>query len=288
MPVSLTPHPLQNWIPYKIIVAKETATCHWLYVGNKTFTEPFFDETISKCKSLPFNSKGLAVTSNLEFLTNAASNLETVAPTAFIFHVSRCGSTLLSQLLGLNKKNIVLAEVPVFDQILQIPYKTATITMEAVENALSASIRLLSQKRTGEETSLFIKLDSWHFFFYDAIRKLYPEVPIILLYRTPEEVVHSHQKLRGMQAVPGVIDPRVLGFSLAETKQLSLDAYTIKVLEKFFQAIIRISLRDKKCLLLNYHQGVSAMMQQLTDFTGIELNPQMQEKVTQRSRFHSK
>src|SRR5690606_34626620 len=127
------------------------------------------------------------------------AHLPAVAPTAFIFHVSRCGSTLLSQLLDLDEANIVLSEVPLLDQLLRLPETFPGISRAQQETALQATIRLLGQKRTGHEKQLFIKLDSWHVFFAATLRKQYPSVPFILLYRAPDEVFESHRRHRGMQ-----------------------------------------------------------------------------------------
>ena len=169
-------NPLKNWLPYKIIVNNEQALCRWLHLEDKSFSEPFFDETISKCKSFDINSKHFIPVSNLQILPEWAENISSVKPTAFIFHVSRCGSTLLSQLLGINEQHIVLSEVPLFDELLRLPYRISNSGNIHAENVLKEAIQFYGQKRKGNETSLFIKTDSWHVFFWKQIRKMYPEV----------------------------------------------------------------------------------------------------------------
>jgi hypothetical protein len=46
---------LEGWIPIKLFNDDGEGNCRWLFVGNKHFDEPFFDETISACRQLPEN-----------------------------------------------------------------------------------------------------------------------------------------------------------------------------------------------------------------------------------------
>ena len=55
---------LKNWVPIKLYEEQEAAYCRWLYTGNETFTDPFFDETIGKCWNLPENSAMYKTVSN--------------------------------------------------------------------------------------------------------------------------------------------------------------------------------------------------------------------------------
>ena len=122
----------------------------------------------------------------MEGLIEFAQDLPTIAPTAFIFHVSRCGSTLLAQLLSLDEQNIVLAEPPIFDEVLrEIAFKNTKISEETINESLKAVVKFLGQKRTGLEKNLFIKLDSWHIFYYYKLRKLYPETHLFFLSDDP-------------------------------------------------------------------------------------------------------
>ncbi len=50
---SLSPGMLKNWVPLKM----QESLVEWLYTGNKTFTEAFFNDTILACKNLEENCK---------------------------------------------------------------------------------------------------------------------------------------------------------------------------------------------------------------------------------------
>jgi hypothetical protein len=183
---SNTTHPLHNFFPYRLVI-KDELLCQWMQMGEMKFTEPFFEETILKCRHV--NSNPYLPTTSIEGMIEGAAGIAALEPAAFIFHVSRCGSTLLSQLLSLDEQHIVLSEVPLLDELLRV--HRGSIPQGLEDEALKAAIKLLGQERTGNEKLLFVKLDSWHIFYWKKLRELYPRVPFILLYRSPAEVVRS-------------------------------------------------------------------------------------------------
>ncbi len=261
--------------------------CHWLNTNNNTFTEPFFHETIGKIRS-SLKGHWLNSVSDLEMLKIWAEDMEAVAPTAFIFHVSRCGSTLLTQLLSTNEQNIVLSEVPFFDSLLRAPYQPTRVSKQEAYILLKAAFKFYGQKRTGNEKHLYVKLDSWHINFYQELRALFPDVPFIMLYRKPNEVLDSHRKLRGMQAVPTVIEPEIFGFTSEDLTVNNLDAYLAKVLERYFEKFLEAAEHDPLSMLLNYNEGIATMINRLAAFTGIEFNDRQLADMQERSKFHSK
>lgn len=279
---------LEEWIPYKLLQQERQWHCLWLDLAGKRISEPFFTDTILRCKaSAPVNRRFPSL-SSLAYLTACAATAaaEVVAPSAFIFHVSRCGSTLVSQLLGLSQKNITLSEVPLIDELLRASRKEADSS--ETETALKASIALLGRRRLGQEKHLFIKLDSWHVFFAGTLRKLYPEVPFVLLYRSPDEVVFSHQKRRGMQAVPGLLEPELFGMSQSELASYDADRYLAKVLEYYYSQFLRIAETDDRSLLLDYRQGGIEIVRRLAGFSGLVLDETEMAEMAVRSRFHAK
>ncbi|HXU28548.1 MAG TPA: sulfotransferase family protein [Bacteroidia bacterium] len=281
-------HPLKGWIPYKLIIEDKVPLVYWLYTADYSFTDPFFEETIARCKSHKYNSSNYTCVSSIESMIEWADKLPNTAPVTFIFHISRCGSTLLSQLLGLNKKNTVLSEVPFFDEILRLPYKLQSINNQFREKILQASVKFVGQKKTGEEEHLFIKTDSWHICFYKTLRLIYPSASIILLYRTPDEVVCSHQKQRGMQGVPRIIEPQIFDFNEQEINKLNLDVYTTKVLEKYFLLFEEITQQDNLALLLDYKQGAIPMIQQIAGHLKTDWDEKHILAMLDRIKFHSK
>ncbi len=277
---------IKNWIPYRLSEVEDETVCRWLYTGDIPYSKPFFNETILSCRALAINSKLQRSTSSTAMLPQWAQLVDSISPTAIIFHVSRCGSTLISQLLDLQPANIVLSEVPIIDELLRKGFRDNKMS-EALPLA-KAAISLYSTKRTAEQQQVFIKADSWHIHFYKELRSLYPTTPFIFLYRRPDEVINSQQKVRGMQAVPGLIEPALFGFDAQKTMDLSLDVYMVKVIETYLQAFIAILKTDKLALPVNYNEGAITIVNKIARITGITITAQEMQQMQERSSYHAK
>ncbi len=279
--------PLRHWLPYKLQRQPDALLCRWLYAGEKRFTEPFFDETIGKCLSHAYNSQRFRVVSDLAVLPGFGHQVESLAPAAFIFHISRCGSTLLSQVLSVSPATVVLSEVPFLDEMLHLPLRTG-LPLPQAGSLFTAAVALYGQKRFAQEQHLFIKTDSWHVLFWQQIRRLYPHVPFLLLYRRPDEVIRSHQHQRGMQAVPGLLEPVLFGLKKEAAVLLPPDIYTAIVLEKFFSAFLQVMQQDGNAVLANYNEGPQAIVAKLTAKAGVSFTAAEGQAMEQRAGFHAK
>lgn len=294
---------MRNWIPAELINGKNEWQCRWLYAGDLPFTDPFFDETLLKCRRLPINAGRYRPVGSIPSLIEWAAALPALAPSAFIFHISRCGSTLASQLLGLDPAHIVLAEVPFIDALLRLPYKAGNTgpgsiqadnpeaprpVLPDIEGAVKAALRFYGQQRTGREHRLFVKADSWHIFFYRQLRLWYPGIPFILLYRSPDEVLYSHRRKRGMHAVPGLIEPAILGIDEPLSNAGDLDGHMAKVLERYLGQFLEIARTDGHAHLMNYSEGIPSIVEKIAFLTNITLSAEARDRMAHRSQYHAK
>jgi hypothetical protein len=274
-------------IPSSFSVKENALRFRWVKAGDKRFTEPFFQETILACKSFVRKREEIIETSAEEFLA-AAKTVDAVEPSAFIFHISRCGSTLLSQLFATNEQYIVLSEAPLLDDLLRLPYNTNSVSEEDSDALFKAAIRLYARRYTGKEKHLIIKCDSWHTLFYERIRRCFPNVPFILLYRSPVEVVRSQAKTPGMQIVPGFIQPEIFGFDAEAVLNMQKETYFGKVLEKYFESYLEILRKDPLAFPLSYHDGPKAMFETMLATCGFAADEELVNAAAERSRYHSK
>lgn len=277
---------LRNWLPYRLLDTSGGLQCEWLYAGEKPFTEPFFIETITALKA-SLSQRRCKVVSSLDMLEEWAYIPDTVRPAAIIFHVSRCGSTLLSQLLSCDPANIVLSEVPVFDELLRLPFKYPSLDEKEVTDLLKGAILFYSQVRRSGQEHLFIKTDSWHLHFYEQYRQLFPDTPFILLYRHPLEVLHSQKKQRGLQSVPGLIEPEVLGLKKPKDT-FDLDSYMADVLENYFKKMLWMMKNDSLCISYNYIQGIPELFKKIYELLSCQITTRMEQQIIKRSRYHGK
>lgn len=273
---------LFNYLPIKL---QPDHSVSWLETGTVEYTDPFFDETITKIKALPVNRMPYKSTGSLELLGNWSAGLDCVQPTAIIFHVSRCGSTLLSQLLGLSRNNIVLAEVPFFDDLLRARFKE---NGQDQSSFLPYAVKFYGQKRKGTEQQLFIKTDSWHLFFYEQWRSMYPNIPFILLFRRPDEVIRSQMKRKGLHAIPGLIEKDI--FMLGELPCITggHKNYVAAVLEQYYTKMLSIAKDDPLAYLFNYEEGIGNIAHQLLQLTGTMMDEKMEQAFEQRLQYDAK
>ena len=277
-------HPLLNWIPYKLIEKDNEIYFEWIYLADIKYAEPFFDETIAKCRSHAYNSKPFKVITSVENLLDWSAALFSVELKSLVFHVSRCGSTMLSQSLATSSENIMISEAPVIDEIL----RSDKFDLAKKASLLKAVIALLGQKRFPEQKNLIIKLDAWHIFNVDFLRSIFPEIPFALLYRNPMEVLKSHQKLTGMHMVPNLLPFEAFGISAEEMNEISFHQYGALVLEKYFQGFLDFSETDQNVTKLNYNEGMKIVLKKFISFINVDYADNELNKMYDRLEKHSK
>ncbi|MEO7978193.1 sulfotransferase family protein [Flavobacterium sp.] len=277
-------HPLSNWIPYKLIVKDGEIYFEWIYLADLKYADPFFDETIAKCKSHVYNSKLFRVFTTVENLINWSEELVSVELKSLIFHVSRCGSTMLSQSLATSQENIMISEAPVIDQIL----RSELFSLDKKAILLKSVIGLLGQKRFPQQKNLIIKLDAWHIFDANYFRLIFPKIPFALLYRNPVEVLKSHQKMLGMHMVPNLLPFDIFGISAKEINEVTFQQYGALVLEKYFQGFLEFYKTDQNVIKLNYNEGMKNVIENFISFIDVDYVPDELDKMYERLKKHSK
>ena len=282
----MSPRGFHRWFPYRLEQVAGKLACRWLYAGAMPFSHPFFEESSLRWLELPENSFGPPRYTHLDQLLEIADGLDTLEPTAFVFHVSRCGSTLLSQLLALDESCVMLSEVPFFDELLRARFNPLLPNQSDLAALLPAAIRLHAQIRSGHERSVIVKLDSWHTAFYPELRALFPKTPFILLYREPLAILRSHRNQPGMQAVPGLLEPALFGFDPAVPVQRA--EHLQRVLGFFYERFLEIAQNDRLALLVPYAADMIPAIGSIARFLRIELTPAQLEAMRVRSLFHSK
>jgi hypothetical protein len=276
--------PLMHWIPYKLVKKNQEYKFEWIYLGENRFKEPFFEQTISKCRSLHENSQGLKVISHSQAVLEWSQQIKSVKPLAFIFHISRCGSTMLSQAITTTERNIVIPEIPVLDEILRDPDMP-----EHLKNQLfMAVLKFLGQIRFPNQQNLILKMDSWHLMYLEQLRTYFPALPFLILTREPEAVLKSHKRNRGMQMVPGLLPLSMFGITKDLPTPEKLDDYAAWVLKKYYLAIEQFRQTDKSMVLCDYSQGFEQIIKQFLEITLDHFSAEETRQIDARLKKHSK
>ncbi|MCV9930972.1 sulfotransferase family protein [Flavobacterium sp. LS1R47] len=277
-------HPLLNWIPYKLVETDNEVYFEWIYLGDKKYVDPFFDETLMKCKVHYNNSTRYRVVSSVENLIEWSTELVSTELKSLLFHVSRCGSTMMTQSLAISPQNIVVSEAPIIDQII----RSDLFDLDKKRELIKSVIVLLGQKRFSEEKNLIVKLDSWHIFEVNQLRLIFPELPFVLLYRNPAEVLKSHAKLKGMHMVPNLLPASIFGISDQEIQEISFHQYGAVVLEKYFQAYLDFYATDKNVSIYNYKDGMKSVLERFLSFIDADYFVEEVDQMCERLNRHSK
>jgi hypothetical protein len=88
---------LAGWIPFRIRAGDThpRPVVDWCFLGEDTFIDPFFEQTIERCWRKPFNQL-FAHETPIEALLDWRAAPIWLSATVFIFHCSRGGSRVLA------------------------------------------------------------------------------------------------------------------------------------------------------------------------------------------------
>jgi hypothetical protein len=266
------------WLPYRYQAKHDLV--NWLLPGGHA-TEPFFDEYISRCRQQLLNQIIQPCTS-LAVAYEQANYLENIEPAGFIFHLSRCGSTLISGCFSELESTCVFSESPLLTELLLDNH----LMIEEQKNLLRAFVNLQAGVFS-QHPKMIIKWNAWDIFRWDLIREIYPEVPVIFIVRDPIEILASHHRLVGRH-MGG--DITLVNFHPVFAASLVED----DTLDRQIQVLLGLLLEMNKKLsvfntmLIDYqHLGEKILMAAL-DFFGCEPIESGLLKIQERMRFHSK
>lgn len=264
-----------NYLPFILNLSSDPVKVRWVDIGNDLLKEPFFDTAITAYRE---RNKMAYLETPLSDMIRLAGKVEVVKRKAFIFHMSRCGSTLLTNMLKRCRKNIVLCEPGLTWEVLDIEDDA---NREYVELVLKSVIEIFGRRRSPREENMIIKFFSGTTIYLPIILNAFPDVPRMFLYRDPVEVLVSniqepaqnwiyHKKLTKLtpeQIAEEMTPSENCAHALANTAKAFLDTYD-----------------EKKCLIVNYNQlGRTAFERIMAhfnmDFNDEELNEMLQETV---------
>lgn len=267
--MSVSASQLRGWVPIRFYWEDGRPLIDWCWVGARPFAEPFFNQTIDAALELPFSSMFRPQTS-LDTLAEHHAIEPGLHPRGFIFHMSRCGSTLVSQLLAALAGSVVLSESGPIDSVVRAKFRDPLLTDERRAQWLRWMVSALAQRRSGDEQQLFIKFDSWSALDLPIIHRAYPDVPWIFLYRDPVEVLVSQLARRGAHMVPGAIEPELFGMTVSEAYEMQPEQYCARVLASACEAALSHQ-RSFGGMMINYVQLPGAVWTEISDFFQVEL-----------------
>ncbi|KFX69308.1 aspartyl beta-hydroxylase [Pseudomonas taeanensis MS-3] len=256
---------MHGWLPIRAWLNDGEWRVDWCWFGEQRLIQPFYRDEVDLALRLPFNQAFRRDTPLAALLGWTAAS-PGLPPTVFIFHASRCGSTLLAQMLARLDSHIVLSEPPPLDQLLRAHY--ASRLGGAEQNAaIGAMLSALGQRRDSQASRLVVKLDAWNLYELPLLHRCFPDTPWLSLYRDPLEIAASHLQQPGMHMVPGLIGESPL--HQADEAPTPREEFIARRLGRLLQAAADLH-RQHGGLLLNYSELPMALGGRLRTMFGLE------------------
>lgn len=252
-PVTLDTWPQIGWLPVRSAPGQGMPAFDWAWFGDRPLSEPLFEDSVNRMASRPL-SRSLRTRTDLDALIAGAAQEETLEPDGFVFHMSRCGSTLVAQMLAAVPHHIVASEAAPIDDVVQWAMSSGAPFDRQVA-ALRAVVAALGRNRSGHARRYFLKLDAWHIFALPLFRAAFPATPWIFLYRQPEEVVVSHIGMPGMHFVTGMLSATEV---VADESIASMEDRGAAVLARYLDAAVA-HFPSGRGMLVNYADLLQAM-----------------------------
>ncbi|MEP7308774.1 MAG: sulfotransferase [Acidobacteriota bacterium] len=209
----------------------------------------------------------------------AARQAPSSAPAGFVFNASRCGSTLLANMLSAPIGHLTLKESSTIGVLLRELLVTASESERLeLEDLLAATLPLFGRivgPRDGRPgPRLFVKPHSLATVSAATLLRLFPTTPAVFLYRDPMMVVASmlakapYGDLHNRPREETVADFPALGDLPSDLPAAAFYAY---LWASPVESVL--ALPPGQCLLIDYEELVSsplAVIQRLTRHFGIE------------------
>jgi hypothetical protein len=274
VPLEEAPPPL--WLPVALVLRDNAVAIEWLPIPLDGLHHPFFEHSMADIAPLPFTRLMRCVTPLAALDAFAGSP----GPDGFVHHMSRCGSTLVAQMLAAVPEYVSIAEAPVIDTMIQLACQGA-VSDAQLRNLVAA----VTRTRSAATTHRFVKLDCWHSLALPVLRRAFPGVPWAYLYRDAREVLVSQKRNPGMHVRKGAVP--FAAFGLPDAERVADGDYAAWVLAHCTAAALRNS-DDPACLLVPYPALPDALAADILPHFGVQPSEAQRRAMAQASARNSK
>ena len=274
--------PDAKWIPFRIHLKQRTVD--WIDLGTRKLSEPFLHQTISRMRK-----SDQQISTKTTSMRELRTTREQVKPSGFIFHMSRCGSTLLANGLKHSLTTNVFSEPQPLGAVLE------TLNSSGQSRILRDGGELLKGTVSaygcvGGANGFILKFSSWHLLHIATIRKYWPDVPVVIMVREPVEVAVSclDQQpgwMKWRQRLPPIVSER-LKLGPKGIGLITDEAFCVQVLGLFLNEAKVQS--DRGCRILDYHDLSASTVIEIANFFGVILSAEERVRMTEDFLIYSK
>ncbi|QIL72980.1 sulfotransferase [Diaphorobacter sp. HDW4B] len=282
---------LRGWRPIRIYWNGSEVMVDWARLGDAPHLQPFFQDSVSQQLRKPFHNAFRRQTSLGEMIAWHEQS-PGLTPCAVVFHVSRCGSTLISQALSQSAHHLALSEPVPLDVLLRQALVDGWLTEDEVIAATRAWLSAWAQRSDAGSPpleSVSIKLDAWNTHQAPLIAKAWPNAQQIFLTRDPLAVLVSQMQERAFYMVPGAMGAHFgpAGFSVLEQAIMPSAEYCARILGRIYADMARVA-HPENALILDHAELPAAIEQQLLERLDWEPNDHELQAMRERLSRHGK
>jgi hypothetical protein len=203
------------------------------------------------------------------------------APAGIVFHVARCGSTLISQLLKQLDALLVYSEPLPVNEILLPPHQWSRSELVAALRSLGAAFAAHARTR------YVLKLTSWNTLFCDLVAEAFPQSPWILNWRDPVEVgVSLLERPPGWLWESGKPNEHFSPFIDPENAATSREDYVARLYGAFCRAAGRLGAARGR--LVSYTSLPAAVWQVVAPHFSLSVDSGQQRAMADVARMNAK
>lgn len=263
----------ENWLPVRAALHPDGLYLALRQIRAEELQDAFMQETVAR---VPAAEKIVQVA--MGDLGKAAAGS---APAGVVFHVARCGSTLISQLLKQQGECVVYAEPLPVNEILVPPHRRP-------RHELASALRSLADAFARHAGGPWVmKLSSWNTLFCDVVAEAFPDTPWILSLRDPVEVGVSllgrppgwlGDRAGTTSPFPAIIDP--------EHASASREEYVARLYGAFCDAACRLD--PARGRLVRYETLPAAAWEIVAPHFGLPLDERQLQRMAAAARLDAK
>jgi hypothetical protein len=241
-------------VPIAIEAAGNRRDLVCIEASHTDFVEPFFVDSLSTRFGIEVDSDDdeslvrrlrlenvrhtVVTRSSLADFSDQAETDDTLTP-GFLFHTSRCGSTLVTQMLVASGRFVVLSEPTIVNQVLD---PTGLISDHERIKVLRTTVRCLAS--LSGDRAVLVKLRSWNGLFANIIEEAFPDLKWMFLHRNGREILASVTArppgwLRARKDCARAFSP-LLGLPAASLVEMPADEYCCRLVGAICQAMMRM------------------------------------------------
>jgi hypothetical protein len=275
---------LARWTPIRFDFSGSAPMVDWADLSGERFVEPFFDDSVARWASGPRAAQ--LVRTGLESLV-ALDDEPSLEPAGMIFHLSRCGSTLVSRLLSTLPGVVVLAEPSPLNALLGLdPDRVDQAVQVQVVRLL---VRALGRRRHADEKQFVLKCTSWNIRHRAILAAAFPDTPWIWVQRDPARVLASllaePPGWLGLRNWPQSAAQR-FGLDPAAVPAMASVEFAARALGAMLKAASATDPAGRLCI--DHADLPAAVWQRVAPHFGLDADAAAIERMTGESRFYSK